>query len=181
MTVTWRDIARKDFEDVVRSKLLWGSLSDSLVSLYFSLSSGTSLVTQTKHRWASCWPGWDSSSFSSSPDRTDRGLHVDRRGASVRELARSPELSLLAVRRGDWQSSRTQRRRRSDDPVRVSRGDHPRCPLSGDVAVVELAQVTGITIGLGVTFTAIAVGISAATSSRELPLHGSLVSSSSCW
>lgn len=43
MTVTWRDIARKDFEDAARSKLLWGLIAVFVAFLVMSLLTAEEL------------------------------------------------------------------------------------------------------------------------------------------
>ena len=43
MTVTWRDVARKDFEDAARSKLLWGLIAVFVAFLVMSLLSAEEL------------------------------------------------------------------------------------------------------------------------------------------
>jgi ABC-2 type transport system permease protein len=43
MTVTWSDIARKDFEDAVRSKMLWGISAVFVAFLALSLLSAEQL------------------------------------------------------------------------------------------------------------------------------------------
>lgn len=43
MTVTWRDVARKDFEDAIRSKLLWGLVAVFVAFLVMTLVSAEQL------------------------------------------------------------------------------------------------------------------------------------------
>ncbi|WP_339105270.1 ABC transporter permease subunit [Haloterrigena salinisoli] len=46
MTATWRDVARKDFEDAVRSRLLWGLIAVFVAFLVMSLLSAEQLFPE---------------------------------------------------------------------------------------------------------------------------------------
>lgn len=46
MTVTWRDVARKDFEDAIRSKLLWGLIAVFVAFLVMALISAEQLFPE---------------------------------------------------------------------------------------------------------------------------------------
>ncbi|WP_222915793.1 ABC transporter permease subunit [Natrinema sp. SYSU A 869] len=46
MTVTWRDVARKDFEDAARSRLLWGLIAVFVAFLVMSLLSAEQLFPE---------------------------------------------------------------------------------------------------------------------------------------
>ncbi|MFT4892070.1 MAG: ABC-2 type transport system permease protein [Halobacteriales archaeon] len=47
MTATWRDVARKDFEDAVRSRLLWGLTAVFIAFLSMALLSAEQLFPET--------------------------------------------------------------------------------------------------------------------------------------
>ncbi|ELZ16562.1 ABC transporter [Haloterrigena salina JCM 13891] len=171
MTVTWRDVARKDFEDVVRSKLLWAITGGFVGLLAFFLLVG--------------YVSGDAGEGSMSDLLAVMGQFViffvplialiagymavvgERRSGSLRVLLSYP------FSRSDVVTGKVVGRSvvvAATILVGFLVVTVLGVPLVGAVSVVELAQVTGLTIGLGVTFTALAVGISAATASRGTAL-----------
>lgn len=171
MTVTWRDVARKDFEDVVQSKLLWGITAGFVGLLTFFLVVG--------------YISGDASDTSMSQLLAVMGQFViffiplialiagymaivgERQSGSLRVLlsypfSRSDVITGKVVGRSVVVAATILVGFLVVTVLGV--------PLSGEFSIMELVQVTGLTIGLGVTFTALAVGISAATSSRGTAL-----------
>ncbi|ELY52394.1 ABC transporter permease [Natronolimnohabitans innermongolicus] len=171
MTVTWRDVARKDFEDVVRSKLLWAITAAFVGLLAFFLLVG--------------YVSGDTDEGSMTEILSGMGQFViffvplialiagymavvgERQSGSLRVLLSYP-FSRTDVVTGKVVG------RSLVVAATILFGflvvTVLAVPLVGEVAVAELAQVAGLTIALGVTFTALAVGISAATASRGTAL-----------
>ncbi|ADB60529.1 ABC-2 type transporter [Haloterrigena turkmenica DSM 5511] len=171
MTVTWRDVARKDFEDVVRSKLLWAITGGFVGLLAFFLLVG--------------YVSGNTDEASMSDLLAVMGQFViffiplialiagymaivgERRSGSLRVLLSYP------FSRADVVTGKVVGRSvvvAATILVGFLVVTALGVPLADEFSAVELAQVTGLTIGLGVTFTALAVGISAATSSRGTAL-----------
>ncbi|GAB3688644.1 hypothetical protein GCM10028857_23050 [Salinarchaeum chitinilyticum] len=167
MTVSWRDVARKDFEDVVRSKLLWGITLGFVGLLTFFLIVG--------------WLSGDTDDATMTDLLSGMAQFVaffvplialiagymaivgERRSGSLRVLLSYPfSRSEIVTGKAVGRSVAVAATILFGFLVVTVLG----VPMTGDVAVVDLVLVAGFTIMLGVTFTALAVGISAATSSR---------------
>lgn len=167
MSVTWRDVARKDFEDVVRSKLLWGITLGFVGLLTFFLVVG----------WA-------------SGNNDDAGMSELLSGLAQFATFFVPLIALIAGYMAIVGE-------RSSGSLRVllsypfSRTDvvtgkvvGRACavtvailagfvvmtalgvPLTGQLPIVEIAGVVLFTTLLAITFSTLAVGVSAATATR---------------
>lgn len=171
MTVTWRDIARKDFEDVVRSKLLWGITIGFVGLLTFFLLVGYVSGNADEASMGELLAGMAQFVVFFIPlialIAGYMSIVGERQSGSLRVLLSYPfSRSDVVTGKVVGRSVVVAATILFGFLVVTVLG----LPLTGEFSVVELAQVTGVTIGLGVTFTAIAVGISAATSSRGTAL-----------
>ena len=171
MTVTWRDVARKDFEDVVRSKLLWGITGGFVGLLAFFLLVGYVSGDTGEASMGDLLAVMGQFAIFFIPlialIAGYMAIVGERRSGSLRVLlsypfSRSDVVTGKVVGRSVVVAATILIGFLVVTVLGVA--------LAGEFSAVELAQVTGLTIGLGVTFTAIAVGISAATSSRGTAL-----------
>lgn len=171
MTLTWRDVARKDFEDVVRSKLLWGLTAGFVGLLLFFTVVGYVSGDTDEASMSELLSGMGQLVVFFIPlialiagfmaivgERQSGSLRVllsypfSRRDIVTGKVVGRSIVVALAILVGFLVVTLTG------------------IVLLGELAVVDLVLVTALTIALGVTFTAIAVGISAATSSRGTAL-----------
>jgi len=171
MSVTWRDVARKDFEDVVRSKLLWGITIGfvGLLTLFLVVgwvSGGTNDSTMTD-----LLSGMAQFVVFFVPlialVAGYMAIVGERRSGSLRVLLSYPfSRSDVVFGKAIGRSVVVAAAICFGFLVVTLLG----VPMTGDLAIVDLVLVAGFTVMLGVTFTALAVGISAATSSRGIAL-----------
>lgn len=171
MSVSWQDIARKDFEDVVRSKLLWGLTFGFVGLLVFFLVVG--------------YVAGDAEGATMNELLAGMGQFViffiplialiagfmsivgERQSGSIRVLLSYPfSRSEVITGKLVGRSLVVAGLILIGYLVMTILG----IPLTEDIALLELGLVAGVTVILGVTFTAIGVGISAATSRRGTAL-----------
>lgn len=172
MSVSWRDVARKDFEDAVRSKLLWG-LTVAFVALlgFFmvvaSVSSGGR--GEAEALGALTFVAQFAGFFVPLVAMIAGYMAIvgERQSGSLRVLLSYP-FSRVAVVVGKLVG------RSVVVAVTILVGfvavTGLAAGLTGSLPVVEVLGVVGLTTVLGATFTAIAVGISAATRTRGTAL-----------
>lgn len=171
MTVTWRDVARKDFEDVARSKLLWAITAGFVGLLAFFLLVGYVSGDTGEASMGNLLAVMGQFAIFFIPlialIAGYMAIVGERRSGSLRVLLSYPfSRSDVVTGKVVGRSVVVAATILVGFLVVTALG----VPLADEFSAVELAQVTGLTIGLGVTFTAIAVGISAATSSRGTAL-----------
>ena len=171
MSVSWRDVARKDFEDVVRSKLLWaitggfvGILGFLLLASYAAGDAGDAGMAELLAAMAQFVI------FFVPLIALIAGFMAivgERQSGSLRVLLSYP-FSRTAVLVGKvvGRSVAVATTILVGFVVVTVLG----VPLTGELPIVDVVLVALLTILLGVTFTAIAVGISAATASRGTAL-----------
>lgn len=165
-TVGWRDVARKDFEDAVRSRLLWGLTFTfvALMTIFFAVlwvAEGDDLDALEAFVFLGSW-----SQFFVPLIALVVGYMAivgERRSGSLRVLLSFP------VRRGSIVTGKVIGRT-AVVCVTILVGFVALATLAGAVLGVppvgDALTIVGLTVLLGLTFTAVAVGISASTGSR---------------
>lgn len=167
MSVTWADVARKDFEDAVRSRLLWGLTVAfvALVGFFLIVAFVAQGGEDADALGALSFVGQWSLFFVPLLALIAGYMAVvgERQSGSIRVLMSYP-FSRGAVVAGKLVG------RSVVIAVTVLFGfavaSGLALALTGSIPILELIQIVGLTVLLGTTFTALAVGISAATSRR---------------
>lgn len=171
MTVDWRDVARKDFEDVLRSKLLWALTGGFVALLAFFMVVGYAQGDVDDASMTDLLSGMGQFVIFFIPlialIAGFMAIVGERQSGSLRVLLSYP------FSRSDVITGKVVGRS-AVVAVAILAGFVfvllLGIPLTGDFAPITVLLVASITVFLGVTFTAMAVGISAATSSRGTAL-----------
>ena len=171
MSVSWHDVARKDFEDVVRSKLLWGLTVGFVGLLVFFLFVGYASGETDDATMTELLSGMGQFAMFFIPlialIAGFMAIVGERQSGSLRVLLSYP-FSRTDVLVGKVVG------RSLVVAVAILFGylvvTLLGVPLTGELPIVDVVLVTAITTLLGVTFTATAVGISASTASRGTAL-----------
>ncbi|WP_254863640.1 ABC transporter permease [Halovivax gelatinilyticus] len=171
MSLTWRDVARKDFENVVRSKLLWALTAGFVGLLAFFLVVGYVSGDADEGSMTEILAGMGQFSIFFIPLIALIAGYMavvgERQSGSLRVLLSYPfSRSDVLVGKVVGRSVVVAAAILAGFLVVTALG----VPLAGDFPALTLALVTLLTVLLGVTFTAVAVGVSAATKTRGTAL-----------
>jgi ABC-2 type transport system permease protein len=167
MTVTWRDVARKDFEDVVRSKLLWGITVGFVGLLVFFLIVGVASGNNDDADMSDLLAGIAQFAGFFVPlialIAGYMAIVGERTSGSLRVLLSYP-FSRTDVVTGKVVG------RAAAVTVAILAGFVAMTalgvPLTGELPILEIAGVALFTTLLAITFSTLAVGVSAALATR---------------